>query len=397
MEQVLNDKWVEIDVDAIKNNLEAVRSVLDEQTRLIAVVKANAYGHGAVETARILFQNGVDFFAVSFFAEAMQLRRAGIRSNILVFSPIILENELKEAISQHLTLSITAPFDWQLLEYVSYGLKTEIRVHLKLETGLGRFGLTEEEAVFIAQEIKQHEKISVEGIYTHMADASASPSYTQKQFASFMQTVSLLQEQGIQIPVKHCANSSVFLKYPHMHLDGVRLGTLLSGQFPVGNFQAQLQLQDPYKFKSRVISLRSLKKGSYLGYYRTYRLKQEAQIAVVPVGFSDGLNLQVANKASGLLDLLKSIAKLILVYLNVPRFSLQVKINGVNYPVRAKVFMQMALVEIPPGVEIHIGDEVEVPIRKTLASRNVNRIYVQGGKAAKISGEAGTSYIVDEL
>lgn len=397
MEQVLTDKWVEVDVDAIKNNLLAVRSLLDEKTRLIAVIKANAYGHGAVETARILFQNGVDFFAVSFFAEAMQLRRAGMRSNILVFSPIILENELKEAINQHLTLSITSPYDWKLLEGVSYGLKAEIRVHLKLETGLGRFGLTEEEAMVIAQEIKQNERITIEGIYTHMADASSNPAYTQKQFNDFMQTVGILQGLGIQIPVKHCANSAVFLKYPHMHLDGVRLGTLLSGQYPAGNFKPQLELQDPYIFKSRVISLRTLEKGSFLGYYRSYRLKQEAQIAVIPVGFSDGLNLEVANKSAGFLDLIKSIAKLVLRYLDIPRFNLQVTINGVNYPVRAKVFMQMALVEIPPGVEIHIGDEVEVPVRKTLASRNLSRVYVQGGKAAKISGEEGTSYIVDEL
>ncbi len=397
MEQVLTDKWVEIDVDAIKKNLQAVHSLLDEKTRLIAVVKANAYGHGMAETARILFQNGVDFFAVSFFSEAVQMRRAGIRSSILVFCPIILENELIEAIDLHLTLSITSPYDWEMLKRVSSGIKSEIRVHLKLETGLGRFGLTEEEATTIVCEIKQHEKVNIEGIYTHMADAAANPSYTEKQFASFMQTADKLKDMGIKIPVKHCANSAVFLKYPHMHLDGVRLGTLLTGQYPVGNFAARLDIADPYKFKSRVVSLRSLNKGSYLGYYRSYRLKRDALIAVIPVGFNDGLNLEVANKASGFLDLLKSIAKLVLNYFNVPRFNLRVKINGAYYPVRAKVFMQMALVEIPPGAEIRIGDEVEVPIRKTLASRSLKRVYLHGGKAAKISCEEGTSYVVDEM
>lgn len=397
MEQVLTDKWVEIDVDAIRNNYLQVRSLLDEKTRLIAVVKANAYGHGAVETSRILFQSGVDFFAVSYFSEAMQLRKAGIKSSILVFSPIVLESEIKEAINQNITFSIGSPYDWQMLERVSFGLKMEVRVHLKLETGLGRFGLTEEEAVIIAQEIKQHEKIFLEGIYTHMADASSNPAYTQKQFNSFMDTVNTLQNLNIQIPIKHCANSAAFLKYPHMHLDGVRIGTLLSGQYPVGRFESRLELKDPFKFKCRVIALRHLKKGSYLGYYRSYRLKQDAQIAVIPVGFNDGFNLEVANKAAGFFDLLKSIARLVLVYFNVPRFSRQVCINGVNYPVRAKVFMQMALVEIPSEVEIHIGDEVEVPIRKTLTARNLTRLYVQGGKAAKISGEEGTSYVVDEL
>lgn len=397
MEQFLMDKWVEIDVDAVKQNLLAVRSLVDEKTRLIAVIKANAYGHGAIETARILYQNGVEFFAVSFFSEALELRKAGIRSNILVFSPIVLEHELKEAISQHLTISITALSDWKMLEHVGYISKTDIRVHLKLDTGLGRFGLTSEETVTIVQEISLYENIRVEGIYTHMADAASNSAYTQKQFTSFMETVNLLEAQGFSIPVRHCANSAAFLKYPHMHLDGVRIGTLLAGHFPAGISESRIKVKDPFTFKSRIISLRQMEKGSYLGYYRSYRLKKPAQIAVLPVGFSDGLNLEVANKAGGFLDLLKAMIRPLLVYFNIPRFSLHVSIHGVNYPVRAKVFMQMALVEIPPGVEVQIGDEVEIPIRKTLASRNLSRVYVQGGKAAKISREEGTSYVVDEL
>lgn len=395
MEQVLTDKWVEIDVNAIINNLLAVRSLLQEKTRLIAVIKANAYGHGAVETARILDQNGVDFFAVSFLSEAMQLRKAGISSNILVFSPMIMEHELKEAVNQHLTISVTSPYDWNMLKHLGWGLKTNIRVHLKLETGLGRFGLSAEEASTIIREIERYENITVEGIYTHMADAATNPAYTQKQFKLFMHAVDLLEAQGFHIPLKHCANSAAFLKYPYMHMDGVRVGTLISGQFPAGIFDERIELKDPFVFKTRVISLRQLEKGSYLGYYRSYRLKRAAQVAVLPVGFSDGLNLEIANKAAGFLDLLKAIARPVLIYLDVPR--LRVAIHGVDYPVRAKVFMQMALVEIPPGVEIQVGDEVVAPIRKTLASPSLLRLYMQEGKPAKISGEEGTSYVVDEL
>ncbi len=397
MEPVLSDKWIEIDVDAIKNNLLAARSRLDDKTRLIAVLKANAYGHGAVETARILFQNGVDFFAVSFLSEALQLRRAGIRSSIMVFSPILREEELKEAINHHITITISSVYDWQVLEPITYGFNAEIRVHLKLDTGLGRFGLSEEEALGLAPEIKKNPQVHLEGIYTHMADAASNPSYTESQFASFMQTISRLRDLGIAIPVKHCANSAVFLKYPHMHLDGVRLGTILSGQYPAGKFESDLDLKDPYIFKSRIISLRTLTKGSYLGYYRSYRLKQDAQVAVIPVGFNDGLALEVANKPAGFVDMLKSMAKIMLIYFNVPRFSLQIKLNGQSYPVRAKVFMQMALLEIPISQDIHIGDELEVPVRKTLASRSIPRVYVQEGKPGKISSEEGTSYIVDEI
>jgi alanine racemase len=165
-----------------------------------------------------------------------------------------------------------------------------------------------------------------------------------------------------------------------MHLDAVRIGTLLSGQHPVGNFPKRLQLQDPYTFKSRIISVRTLPRGSFLGYYRTFKLKSTAQIAVIPVGFHDGLALEVANKPVGFIDMLRKLAKIILGYLNWSRLDLNIKVRGQEYPVRGKVFMQMALLEIPTGVEVRVGDEVEIPVRKTLASISVTRIYLTGSR-----------------
>ncbi len=392
---MLRDKWIEIDVDAVKQNLQEVKSLLDDKARLIAVVKANAYGHGAEDIARILFQNGVEFFAVSFYYEALQLRKAGIRANILVFSPVVSEEEALESIKNQLTLTITCDNDRQLLERVSAALKTQIRVHLKIDTGLGRFGLNQEEALRVCQDVYQNEQLFIEGIYSHIADPT-SPDYTLKQFQQFMQVVNLLDQEKFVIPIKHFANSAVFLSFPNMYLNAVRIGTLLSGQHPVGNFPTHLQLQDPYKFKSRIISLRTLEKGSYLGYYRTYKLKRAAQIAVIPVGFNDGLAVEVANRPVGLVDMLKKLAKIVLGFFNFPRFNLNVTLKGEEYPIRGKVFMQMALVEIPCGVDVNIGDEVELPVRKTLAARSVARIYVQDGQAGKIAFDEVTNYIVDE-
>jgi len=392
---MLRDKWIEIDVDAVKKNLQEVKTLLDERARLIAVVKANAYGHGAEEIARILFQNGVDFFAVSFYYEGLQMRNAGIRSNILVFSPVVNEDDMMDAVRNNLTLTINSYHDIELLERGGLSLKKPVRVHLKMDTGLGRFGLNEEEAVRVCREISQSEYLFVEGIYTHMADP-ASPDYTVQQFEKFMQVINRLEREGFVIPVKHFANSAVFLTYPHMYLSAVRIGTLLSGQHPVGDFPVRLDLQDPYKFKSRIISLKLMEKGSTLGYYRTYKLKQAAQIAVIPVGFQDGLAVEVFNKPVGFVDMLKKMTKYILSYFNLSRFNLYVSIKGKEYPIRGKVFMQMALVEIPVEVEVNVGDEVEVPVRKTLASRSIARLYVQEGKAGKIAYDENTNYIVDE-
>jgi len=350
--------------------------LLSENTRLIAVVKANAYGHGAEETARILCQNGVNFFAVSFFHEAIQLRQAGINADILVFSPVISEEEVIKSVNNGLTLTITSDNDRDILERVIGKYNGQLRVHLKIDTGLGRFGLNEEEAVSVCRILSPKQQFCIEGIYTHAAEATSS-DYTAQQFTKFMQVINRLEQEGFIIPIKHMANSAVFLISPHMYLNAVRIGTLLSGQHPVGKFPTRLNLKDPYKFKSRIISLRTLEKGSFLGYYRTFRLKRVSQIAVIPVGFNDGLAVEVSNKPVGFIDMLKKIAKIILSYLNISRFNIYVTILGVSYPVRGKVFMQMALLEIPPGVDIKVGDEVEVPVRKTLASPNIIRKYVR--------------------
>lgn len=385
----LPDKWVEINLDAVERNLQTVKSLLAGDARLIAVVKADAYGHGAAATAQLLRDNGVDYFAVSFFREAMQLRQAGIVENILVFSPIIAEYELREAIKQNLTITIASSFDWQLLDSISDSVEAEIKVHLKVDTGLGRFGFQAGEVLELIPAIRRNGRIYLEGIYTHMAAAASRSTYTRSQFNKFMQLLSQLEETGIKIPLRHCANSAVLLKYPQMQLDAVRVGTLLSGQAPAGIARPDLVLEDPYCFKSKIISLRQLDKGSYLAYYRSYRLKRASQIAVIPVGFNDGLALQVGNKPSGWLDLLKTIIKTILLYGNVARFGQQVIINGCPYPVRGKVFMQMALVEIPLHREVKIGDEVAVPIRKTLAAAEITRIYRHHGKVVKFSTKEG--------
>lgn len=398
MQHLLDEKWIEIDVDAIKQNLESINALVDERVRLIAVVKADAYGHGAANIARILYQNGVDFFAVTFLHEAMVLRKAGIRSSVMVFSPLIEQEQVKQAIDNHFTLTVSSLYDSQLIDEVSRHLKQAVTVHLKLDTGLGRFGLKPEELSEICQSLKENPHIYIEGIYTHMAEAASSDaSFTEKQFDLFMTTVSNLEKNGYKIPVKHCANSAVFLKYPHMHLDAVRIGTLLSGQFPAGEFSQRLDLLDPFKFKSRIISLKTLEAGSSLGYYRTYRLKEKAQIAVIPVGFNDGLALEVNNKATGLLDLLKILAKKILAYWNSPRFNIYVNIKGSSCcPIRGKVFMQMSMAEIPPDLDVEIGDEVELPVRKTLASKNLLRLYMKEGEAVKVESEDLTAYMVEK-
>lgn len=378
------NKWIEISVAAIENNLREIQSHLDAGTRLIAVIKANAYGHGAVETARILSGLGVDYFAVSFLEEALQLREAGIQASLLVFSPVIGEAGMREAIANRLTLTIASESDRQLVEAGCTETGQAVKIHMKMDTGLGRFGLNEEQALAVMEKIRVCSCIEIEGIYTHTADPS-SPRLAEKQFQCFLQMIDRLEQTGARFPIKHIANSTIFLRSPYMHLDAVRIGTLLSGQHPVGDFVQRLQLQDPYTFKSQVISVRDLPRGTRLGYYGTHRLKKDAQIAVVPVGFHDGLALEVANKPTGFWDMFKKLAKIALGFFGWPGQEIYITIGGVNCPVRGKVFMQMALVEIPPGMEIAVGDEVVVPVRKTLAANDISRVYLDPDGARRQS------------
>ncbi|QGU00700.1 Alanine racemase [Candidatus Syntrophocurvum alkaliphilum] len=379
---MLSNKWIEIDSDAIKNNLEQIRFRLANKAKLIAVVKANAYGHGLVETAQILSENGVDFFAVTYLDEALELRKANIKGDILIFSPLIDKQNIKEAIKHKLTLSITSLWDAQMIsKLVMYD--NLVKVHIKLDTGLGRFGFSLKETKEICDTLKENSNIHIEGIYTHMAEGGLKKSsYTKKQYRQFTEAIRKLEvEENLTFNLKHCANSAVFLNYEEMWLDAVRIGTLISGQLPVGVKDNSIELVDPYVFKTKVIAIKQLERGKTIGYFRSYKLTKNAKIAVIPVGFNDGLAVDVVNKPMSIFDILKGTIKQILRYFHFWPVCLYAKINGCTYPIRGKVFMQMALIEIPINHEVKLGNIVEVPIRKTIASSQIQRIIINDRKS----------------
>ncbi len=381
------DKWVEIDDDAILSNLDGVRSLLSEPTLLIAVVKANAYGHGMVPTALLLEKNGVDHFAVTFLWEAMELRRAGLKGDILLLSPLVEEEAVSQAIEMGITAMISAPRDAVLADRVSRSQQQQFKVHLKIETGLNRFGLSCEEALQVCQSLSQNPFIYIEGIYTHMAHAGdRDPSYTKQQFQSFNRTVDRLKAEGYHIPIRHCANSTATLRFPEMHLDAVRVGTLLSGQYPVGEMPRPFTLQDPFQFKARVISIQHRPAGSSVGYFRTYSLRTAARIAVLPAGFIDGVAVEVANPPSGGLDAIKRALKMFLAWRRFSRFTARVYIEGQPCNVVGKVYMQFTLVELPDHLEAKVGSEASLPAKKTLVPPAVVRVHRQQRDRTKAEG-----------
>ncbi|MDO4539810.1 MAG: alanine racemase [Syntrophomonadaceae bacterium] len=370
------DKWIEVDAAAVAHNYRQVATRLQAGVKLIAVLKADAYGQGAVEMARLLAEGGTDFFAVTHLEEALKLRRGGIDGDILLFLPLRRREDVRVAAEQRLTVSVGSTEDIEALAAAGEEELPALKVHLQVDTGLGRFGFLDQETLLTSSVRLRVQGFDLEGIYTHMADAAGDAAYTRRQFARFMELTQALDNIGIELKYRHCANSAAMLNYPEMQLDAVRVGTLLSGQHPVGSFSPPLDLREPFRFMSRIISLHRLPQGSYLGYYKTHRLRRDALIGVIPVGYRDGLLLEVANPPAGAVDLIKTMLRPLLYRLGRGRFRHTVKCQGQEWPLRGKVFMQTALIEFPPDAPIRLGDEVEVPMRKVLSAAGVPHVYV---------------------
>ena len=370
-------KWIEIDAETVRQNVAAIRSKLNSRTALMAVIKNNAYGHGLIETASFLSGLGISRWAVTWAEEAVSLRKAGIAGEILLLAPASTPQETALAIENHATLCAASLKDIQVICQTAGELGIKTQIHIKIETGLSRFGFTKpSDLQAAAAQILNCPEAEATGAFTHMADA-ANKSSTKKQFNRFLQSVEILKNAGITPACLHCANSGVFLKYPEMHLDMVRLGTLLCGQYPAGNYEHSLPIKDPFHYKTRIHSIRPMPAGSLLGYKSTWKLRAPAQIAVIPTGYSDGLALTVNNRAENLVDVGKKMLKPLLNYMGISRFQTKVKVQGIWYPIRGKVFMQMALVEFPMDAPVQCGTDIEVPISKTLAAKEIPHIFVE--------------------
>lgn len=370
------NKWIEVDVEAISHNLQEIRRNLQEGVRLMAVVKANAYGLGAVAVTRELIKLGVDFFGVTFIREALQLRNNGVKEDILVFSPLC-EEDYVVAIENGITVTVGSAGDLTAVKEAVERVGRSARIHIKVDTGLGRFGLVGAEAEQIVDEAYASEQVNLEGIFTHFAEATED-THTIGQFKNFESLLKRLEQNGIKIPLRHCCGSSAFLRHPFMHLDVVRIGTILYGQFPAGRANPKVNLKDSYHFKARIAEVRHLKKGSYLGYYRTYKLPQDSRVAVIPVGLVDGWGVEALPKPSGWIDLLKMWIKLGASFLNLNLTAPTAIIKEQRIYIRGKIFMQFCLAEIPAQLEVEAGDVVELPLKRTLASLAIPRFYLRG-------------------
>ncbi|MFA6548714.1 MAG: alanine racemase [Candidatus Margulisiibacteriota bacterium] len=320
--------YAEINLEAIKHNISAVKHLLAPSARFMAVVKANAYGHGSVAVARAAVEAGADYLAVANLKEALELREAGLVSPILILteSPTSVTDEI---IQYDLAQTIYSFSEAQALSCEAQKRKKTARVHVKIDTGMGRVGVAPSEAMAFIAKISSLPALKLEGVFTHFAVAEDPvDTFTAGQFQKFQQLITRLPH----IPIKHAANSAAVLFHPETHLDMVRVGLMLYGLYPQGNSRRLINLKPALSFKSRVTYLKKVPAGTPLSYGCTYVTPVETMVATIPVGYADGYSRRLSNRG-------------------------QVIIRGRRFPVVGRVTMDLTLVNVGEA-RVEVGDEV---------------------------------------
>lgn len=299
----------------------------------MAVVKANGYGHGALETARVALANGADRLGVAIFEEGIQLRQAGFTVPIIILGSGFPEQA--EAIVEYdLTPNICS---WDLALAVAEESRLQgkkIKVYVKLETGMNRIGIFPEDAVPFIKRLSSLDRLEFEGMFTHFSVADQyDKSYTATQQEKFHQVVKELEQAGIYVPNRSMANSAGIIDLPETHLEFVRPGIILYGVYPSLEVQHHLEVRQALTFKTRVIHLKFVPKGSPVSYGNTYIAPVDTWIATLPVGYADGYKRSLSNRG-------------------------QVLIRGKRYPIAGRICMDQCMVEVGLNSNVVVGDEV---------------------------------------
>lgn len=368
--------WIEINLDALLENLQTIREALPEEVKILAVVKADAYGLGAGPVSRFWEEQGVDMLGVTNLEEGVALRQEGVTLPVLMFAPL-LPGEAPLAVEYGLTPTVDSPAAVEALSRECRG--ETLPVHIKVETGMGRTGLAPEEVLPFCQYIKNSfPHIYLEGIFTHFAQAAQGDPYTQAQLRQFREVIHQLEEKGIQFPIKHVANSVAALDLPASHFNMVRLGTVLYGQHPPA-LRNRIPLANPWQAKARLLHIRQLHRGDSVGYGRDYRSKKTTRIGVIPFGYAEGLGVSPVARPKNLTDLAKSLVKTVLAYWGKGPQALKARHGDYELPFVGRLGMQLSMIEIG-DLPLKEGDIVEVPLGRITANPSLPRVYLREGQ-----------------
>ncbi|MBE6964082.1 MAG: alanine racemase [Ruminococcaceae bacterium] len=339
-EGILRRTWAEIDLDALAHNYHQVRRLAGPDVKYLGVVKADAYGHGALQISRKLEELGADYLAVSSLDEARELRCGGIRAPILILGHTPPEM-VPQLLRYDITQTVSALAKAEEYDAAAAAAGGVLKVHIKVDTGMSRLGFLVAGRHFEGgvQAIYRScglPNLKAEGIFTHFSaadeDDDESEAYTREQFALFTAVLERLEAAGVRFSVRHCANSGALARYPEMYLDMIRPGIALYG---AGADRDRLGLRPVMALRSCVSTIKVFDPGTDLSYGRTYRTADKTRVGVLPIGYADGLFRGLSGRMS-------------------------VQTDFGPAPIRGRICMDMTIVDLTDLPDVHVGDAVEL-------------------------------------
>lgn len=321
-----------VDLKAIAYNVNAIKEKLNPKTQIMAVIKASGYGSGASEIVNTLLDNGVTRLAAAITEEGIKLRKQGITVPILILTQPF-DTDLEKIIEYNLIPVVSNIKLAEKLNAVSFNKNKTTRIHVEIDTGMGRTGIQPDEAEGFMTLISRLRNIEPEGIFTHFSSADSDESFTELQISRFERVLSRLKDRGIEIPLRHACNSAGIINFPKAHYDIVRPGLMLYGYYPDEALKEKICLRPSLSLKSRVIFLKTVPEGTPISYNGTFTAKRELKIATIPIGYADGYRRELSNKGF-------------------------VMIKGIKAPIVGKVCMDMFMVDATDVQNAEAGDEV---------------------------------------
>lgn len=330
--------WAEINLDTLEQNYKNLKQLITHKTKVCCVLKANAYGHGSVEIAKLYENMGIDYIAVSNMDEALELRNAGIKLPITCLS-FVPEYQYEELLKNNIDIPIYTLSQGIALNNIALKHQKVANVHIKIDSGMSRIGfLCNDMAIRDIKQLSRLDGLHFKGIFTHFARADERDKFhTQKQFYVFSKLIQSLEKQNITFDIRHCCNTAATICYPEYHLDMVRLGIALFGYYPSKEVSKKdVNIKPVMSLFSTISNLKVVEKGTGVSYGHKYIVQDDYEkIATIPIGYADGFSRALSN-------------------------SCYVKVKGDKYPIVGNVCMDQSMIRLDISKEFEIGDKVVI-------------------------------------